>query len=423
MDDDIRSFKRKEMEDSVRNFKRKKISDLENKREHKNDSREAKNIWRKAVEDIKDLDRAIRNGASTLIEIKMHLNHNISLVEEIDKELAEIKKHDNIIGGGIVSLRDIYDGPQFHCMLAGKSFGPVTIRQFANMARYGIVDSDTLVWKSGMSNWAVASTVADLQNLSSNDDYGIRLKKNQEKEGEMSPNEIIDAKILLPTIEKMMPSLDPEHLSPKSKIKAYDYLLELAEKSSELKLSISIYKKCAYIFMNSKDNEEAKSKILQLLNIKHENNAHPIAHEAKVDQIRQPKSELVSTINKSGANLRRKYATELGSEERLLAEANNKRKLKKYLIGGGIIIFLTYILLDSLIFSIPFGTYLTFIWCANTEKWVEGKPWINGGFIIGFIIGFIVHLFSSTDLFGTFFFGLSMAGCFTALWWLIKHDE
>ena len=64
-----------------------------------------------------------------------------------------------------ITLDDIYGGPQYHCVLAGQSFGPITVRQFANMARFGIVNGNTLVWKNGMGNWAVASTVADLQSV------------------------------------------------------------------------------------------------------------------------------------------------------------------------------------------------------------------------------------------------------------------
>jgi len=62
-----------------------------------------------------------------------------------------------------ITIDDIYGGPQYYCVLAGQSFGPVTIRQFANMVRFGIVDKNTMVWKNGMSNWAIAQTVADLQ--------------------------------------------------------------------------------------------------------------------------------------------------------------------------------------------------------------------------------------------------------------------
>ena len=64
-----------------------------------------------------------------------------------------------------ITLEDIYGGPQYYCVLVGQSFGPVTIRQFANMVRFGIVDKNTMVWKNGMSNWAIAQTVADLQSV------------------------------------------------------------------------------------------------------------------------------------------------------------------------------------------------------------------------------------------------------------------
>lgn len=60
-------------------------------------------------------------------------------------------------------LDQVYGGSQYYCVLEGKSFGPVTIRQFANMARFGIVDKNTMVWKDGMTNWALAQTIADLQ--------------------------------------------------------------------------------------------------------------------------------------------------------------------------------------------------------------------------------------------------------------------
>lgn len=60
-------------------------------------------------------------------------------------------------------IERVYGGPQYHCVINDKGFGPVTVRQFANMARYGIVNGKTLVWKEGMAGWALASTVADLQ--------------------------------------------------------------------------------------------------------------------------------------------------------------------------------------------------------------------------------------------------------------------
>jgi len=54
---------------------------------------------------------------------------------------------------------------EWFCVLADQSFGPVNSLQFTNMARFGIVDANTLVWKSGMSQWVHAGTVARLQNI------------------------------------------------------------------------------------------------------------------------------------------------------------------------------------------------------------------------------------------------------------------
>jgi hypothetical protein len=54
---------------------------------------------------------------------------------------------------------------EWFCVLNNQSFGPVNLSQFANMIRFGIVDANTLVWKSGMPQWALASTVAKLQSF------------------------------------------------------------------------------------------------------------------------------------------------------------------------------------------------------------------------------------------------------------------
>ncbi len=81
----------------------------------------------------------------------------------LPEELHDLMKEVEVKNGFDPS--QVYDGPQYHCVLAGQSFGPVTISQFANMKRFGIVDGNTLVWKEGMANWAIASTIADLQIL------------------------------------------------------------------------------------------------------------------------------------------------------------------------------------------------------------------------------------------------------------------
>ena len=70
----------------------------------------------------------------------------------------------------------------------------------------------------------------------------------------------------LAIIKKLMPGIDPEHLSVKSKIKAYDYLLDLANKKTDMEISIRTFGICAKIFETAQEDddftdEEAKSMI------------------------------------------------------------------------------------------------------------------------------------------------------------------
>ena len=76
------------MEDEVRRFRQKKLDELRRVQAHKDDSPAAKEVWRKAVADIKDIDAALRGGANTLAGIKTATSHNASLVSEINKELG-----------------------------------------------------------------------------------------------------------------------------------------------------------------------------------------------------------------------------------------------------------------------------------------------------------------------------------------------
>ena len=46
----------------------------------------------------------------------------------------------------------------------------------------------------------------------------------------------------------MLPDIDPEHLSSKSKIKAYDYLVELSNNDAEMEVSMRTFGICAKIF-------------------------------------------------------------------------------------------------------------------------------------------------------------------------------
>jgi len=61
---------------------------------------------------------------------------------------------------------------------------------------------------------------------------------------------------VLKIIKDLMPSLDPQHLKEKSKQKAYDYLVELAEKKEKMEISIRTFTICAKIFESCSDMED-----------------------------------------------------------------------------------------------------------------------------------------------------------------------
>lgn len=73
---------------------------------------------------------------------------------------------------------------------------------------------------------------------------------------------------LLEIIKDIMPAIDPEHISSGSKIKAYDYLMELAEKGTDMEISIRSFGTCARLFevcANDDDftDDDAKSMIAE----------------------------------------------------------------------------------------------------------------------------------------------------------------
>ena len=77
---------------------------------------------------------------------------------------------------------------------------------------------------------------------------------------------------VLGIIKKIMPSLDPEHLSAGAKMKAFDYLQELANKKSKMEISIRTFGICAKIFEacdNDSDftDDDAKSMISEQMRL------------------------------------------------------------------------------------------------------------------------------------------------------------
>lgn len=337
----------REMEDDVRDYKNRKIKDLEYKRAHKNDSPEAKNAWKKAVEDIKDIDKAIRGGANTLQELKLALKHNLSVSMEIDKELEKaqkqfeeerddpemvfkkMQKYVKMVIKGINPSVILCGAPgvgktfnvkkqlkaagfnEGHnlCTIKGKCTPRIlymTLMDYKDKGNIVLIDdADGLVGPGAPEDSinilkaALDSTSDDEGRLVSygvsgtlKDDEGNPISKRFYYNGGIivitnyqagsldtalrGRSFVQDIKFtteeLLDIIKKLMPAIDPEHLSPKSKIKAYDYLVELSNADADMEVSIRTFGICAKIFETANGDpdftdEDAKSMIKEQMKL------------------------------------------------------------------------------------------------------------------------------------------------------------
>jgi len=61
---------------------------------------------------------------------------------------------------------------------------------------------------------------------------------------------------LLKIVKRIMPAIDPEHLSSRAKIKAFDYLQEMANKKMDMEISIRTFGICAKIFETCADDPD-----------------------------------------------------------------------------------------------------------------------------------------------------------------------
>lgn len=336
-----------EMEDDVRDYKNRKIKDLEYKRAHKNDSPEAKNAWKKAVEDIKDIDKAIRGGANTLQELKLALKHNLSVSMEIDKELEKaqkqfeeerddpemvfkkMQKYVKMVIKGINPSVILCGAPgvgktfnvkkqlkaagfnEGHnlCTIKGKCTPRIlymTLMDYKDKGNIVLIDdADGLVGPGAPEDSinilkaALDSTSDDEGRLVSygvsgplKDDEGNPIAKRFYYNGGIivitnyqagsldtalrGRSFVQDIKFtteeLLDIIKKLMPAIDPEHLSPKSKIKAYDYLVELSNADADMEVSIRTFGICAKIFETANGDpdftdDDAKSMIKEQMKL------------------------------------------------------------------------------------------------------------------------------------------------------------
>ena len=77
---------------------------------------------------------------------------------------------------------------------------------------------------------------------------------------------------VLQIIKKLLPELDPEHLSPKAKMQAYEYLVKLNEQKSKMEISLRTFGICAKIFEACNDDsdfsdEDAESMVTEQMKL------------------------------------------------------------------------------------------------------------------------------------------------------------
>lgn len=77
---------------------------------------------------------------------------------------------------------------------------------------------------------------------------------------------------LLKIVKRIMPSIDPEHLSSRAKIMAFDYLQEMASKKMDMEISIRTFAICAKIFETCNDDpdfteDDARSMITEQMKL------------------------------------------------------------------------------------------------------------------------------------------------------------
>ncbi len=314
-----------EMSNEVRELKRKKMDELRKARDEKDKNKTPENVnkWKQIIADIQDIDSAIKGGATTLGELKVAIKHNVSVIAEIDKELAEAEKkfeeeredpelvfkkmskyvkmvikgiNPSVILCGAPGVGKTYSVKQQlkaagynegHNLftIKGKCTPRVLYMTLMDYKQKGdivlIDDADGLVGPNAPEdciNILKAALDSDSDDEGRLVSYGVS-GKLKDDEGNDIPKRFyynggvivitnynagsLDTALrgrsfiqdihftkedLLERIKKLLPAIDPEHLSSKSKIKAYDYLIELSNNDAEMEISIRTFGICAKIF-------------------------------------------------------------------------------------------------------------------------------------------------------------------------------
>ena len=93
-DDDIIDIDDFHNADDLRKFKKLKLEELSLARAERDSSQEARNKWKSILNDLHDIDTALRHGANSIDDLKIALaiKHNVSLSQELDYFLVNKDK-------------------------------------------------------------------------------------------------------------------------------------------------------------------------------------------------------------------------------------------------------------------------------------------------------------------------------------------
>ena len=317
--------------ENARDFGKQKHNEKVAAYARRNDSPEAKEKYKRLLDEVKEVWDAIKGGAATLPELKAAIKRNVQVVAEIDEVMKKQQKE----------LETEHEDPEFvfkkmrqYVKMVIKGINPSVIlcgapgvgktynvmqqlkaagyREGTNlytikgrcsprqlyMALYQyrskgdivlIDDADTLVGPRAPEDCinilkgALDSNSDDEGRLVMYgvagrllDDDGDPLPKKMHYNGSIiiitnynagaldtalrGRSFVMDIKFttedLLKIVKRIMPAIDPEHLSSRSKIKAYDYLKEMADNNMDMEISIRTFAICAKIFETCADDPD-----------------------------------------------------------------------------------------------------------------------------------------------------------------------
>jgi hypothetical protein len=71
----------------------------------------------------------------------------------------------NMMGGGNTATYNVPQNTQYYYSKDGQQYGPVSEFQISNSILSGEINSFTYLWKTGMTEWMLATNFQEFQNL------------------------------------------------------------------------------------------------------------------------------------------------------------------------------------------------------------------------------------------------------------------